>query len=85
MEFERLASKDICAPDASPSAPYEEYSATLKQPDATTPIYLVVVLTNKPVIFGSPAFLTVPLVVLPCKNLSVRLGRLKVVEPSPLP
>ena len=37
------------------------------------------------VILGNPAFLTVPTLVLPCKNLSVKLGKLKVVEPSPLP
>ena len=38
-----------------------------------------------PVILGSPAFLTVPLVELPCINLSVKLGKLNVVLPFPAP
>lgn len=38
-----------------------------------------------PVIFGSPAALTVPEVVAPSMNLSTRLGTLKLVSPSPVP
>ena len=40
---------------------------------------------TEPLKFGNPAAFTVPAVALPWINLSVRLGKLNVVEPSPEP
>ena len=56
---------------------YPVFVMRLSESNARNPIY--------PLMFGNPAALVVPLVLLPCTNLSVKLGRLNVVESFPAP